>query len=519
MRSMCRILSASLLVLAAACSGGGGDSGSASGEAGGGGSAGSGGGGPGSGGSGAGGGGALGGPFRHGVNAGHRHPTWSDPELAKLAREAGADSQRISLPEQHLETWGYEIEVEDIKQYAALGMSNHVAFLTTPTAEHSTAPAGTPNWQVAEYIPKNLYQPVFLADGKINPDNYWGAYVYKTVSTYKGWVKVWEVWNEPDWVADWQVTVTWDKDPPTKEQLPRFHGSIFDYVRMLRVTREAALEADPDAKIALGGIGYPNFLSAVLRYTDNPEGGAVTAAYPEKGATYFDVLSFHYYPVFSPGSSDVGVRGLVDSKNALAKVLDAAGVSGKTWMVTESGAPHELIGAGPGGVEYARNYILKVMTTAQAEGIGGVDWYLLTDSADLGASTSSFDYMGLYYDVLKLGAPTEAKLTDTGVAYRTHGALLAGASFDAGATAALALPEAVGGAAFKLSNGKAAFVLWAKTSGTAEDASAMYSLAASGPLKAYAWDHGKTGAATDLTPAGGSVSLSLTGSPQIFVAQ
>lgn len=517
MNSMSRIISASFLVLAAACSGGGG--GSAAGETGGGGgSAGNGGGDPGSGGGGSGGSSnGLGGPFRHGVNAGHRHPTWSDPELAKLAREAGADSQRISLPEQHLTTWGYEIEVGDIKQYAELGMSNHVAFLTTPTAEHSTAPAGTPNWQIAEYMPKNLYQPVFLPDGKINPENYWGSYVYKTVSTYKNWVKVWEVWNEPDWVADWQVTVTWDENPPTKEQLPRFHGSIFDYVRMLRVTREAALEADPDAKIALGGIGYPNFLSAVLRYTDNPDGGAVTAEYPEKGAKYFDVLSFHYYPVFSPGSSDVGVRGFVDSKNALAKVLDAAGVNGKTWMVTETGAPHELIGAGPGGAQYAVNYILKVMTTAQAEGIDGVDWYLLTDNAALGGSDSSFDYMGLYYDVLELGAPSEAKLTDTGVAYRTHGQLLAGAAFDPGATAALALPASVGGAAFKLSNGKAAFVLWAKTGAAGEDASATYSLAAGGPLKAYAWDYGKTGAATDLAPSGGSVSLSLTGTPQIFI--
>ena len=122
--------------------------------------------------------------------------------------------------------WGYDIEVNDMKSYAQLGMGEHIAFMTTPIAAHSTAPGGIPSWQLEYYAPTNLYEPVFLADGNINPNNYWGAYVYKTVSTYKTWVHTWEIWNEPDWVPDWQVTQKWETEAPTKDELVRFNGSI-----------------------------------------------------------------------------------------------------------------------------------------------------------------------------------------------------------------------------------------------------------------------------------------------------
>ncbi|UQA61209.1 hypothetical protein [Polyangium aurulentum] len=513
--SRSRLLGA-LLVLLAACSsspGGGGEGG-----AGAAGNGGAGGNGPGSGGGGSG-AGALGEPFRHGVNFGFRNPSFTDPDMAMLASEAGADSARLKLPEYHLEKWGWDIEAGDMQKYQELGMSNQVAFLIGPSAAHSTAPDGTPSWQLDEYIPKNLYQPVFLADGAINPDNYWGKYVFETVSTYKTWVRTWEVWNEPDWVSDWQATQTWGTQPPTKEQLVRFHGSIFDYVRMLRVTYEAARKADPQAKIALGGLGYPTFLSAVLRYTDNPADGSVSAEYPETGAKYFDVVSYHYYPLWTPGSSDEGVKGFLNLRDDFAKVLADAGVTGKGWVVTETGASHEAISGSPSGTQYAVNYLLKVMTSAQAAGVGGVDWFALSDGADIGASKDAFAYMGLYLDVAKAATPNDAQRTDTGWAYRTHGELLGGARFDAEATAALALPATLGGAAFRRSDGREAYVLWARAEAAGEDASATYELATSKPLKAYAWDHGKTGESKDLAPSGGKVTLQLGGAPQIFVEE
>ena len=470
--------------------------------------------GTGAGGSGA--GGMLGGPFKYGVNFGHPNPKWGDPDDAFLSAEAGANSARVKLPEAHLDMWGYDIEVNDMKSYAQLGMSEHIAFLTTPIAAHSTAPGGIQSWELEYYAPTNLYEPVFQGDGSINPNNYWGAYVYKTVSTYKTWVRTWEIWNEPDWVPDWQVTQKWETDPPTKAELVRFNGSIFDYIRMLRVSTEAAKKADPEAKIALGGIGYPSFLSAILRYTDNPAGGAKTSEYPETGAAYFDVVSFHYYPVFGPGSSDEGVAGFLDEYTQLVKKLDNAGVSGKSFVVTETGAPHVQVGNAPGGPDYGPNYLVKVMVAAQAAGIGRIDWFVMSDGKALGASTNPFDYMGLYLDVSMLGQTSEAVRTESGKAYRTLGKLLSGARFDSATTAALALPDTVDGKAFRLPDMRRAFVLWAKTKGS-ETASATVDIKTDKPMQTYDLDYGDGGGIVEQIPNGGVVSEVLMGRPRVFI--
>ncbi|EYF06448.1 hypothetical protein [Chondromyces apiculatus] len=514
------LAAAALLPLAAACGGDGSGSTEGAGANGAGASSGTGGDGAGGGQGGEGGGsGDLGQPFRYGVNFGYPNSGWNDAIFAELARDAGANGSRLKLSETHLDTWGVDIEVGDMEAYADLGMSRHAAFLIGPTAEHSTAPSGTPDWELEHYIPRDLYEPITLPDGSINPGNPWGAYVHATVSTYKPWVRTWEVWNEPDWVSDWQATQTWWTEPPTKEQLVRFGGSIFDYVRMLRVTYEAAHLADPEAQVALGGIGYPSFLSAVLRYTDDPQGGAVSDAYPETGAAYFDVVSFHYYPLYTPGSSDSGVSGFLGLHDELATELSSAGVSGKGWIVTETGAPRLAIGQNPGGAAYARNYLLKVMTSAQAAGIEGVDWFVLGDGAADDSTTDPYGLMGLYRHLGQLSSPDQAELTETGWAYRTLGTLLADARHDRVASEALALPASVGGAAFRLPDMRQAVVLWARADGNAETATATYALETSRSFAAHRWDFSQTQTTEPLSPTDGKIALDLDATPRIFIEQ
>ena len=72
--------------------------------------------------------------------------------------------------------------------------------------------------------------PIDPKTGEINPDNYWAQYVYDAVRTYSPWIKVWEIWNEPDYVSEWQVTQEWPERAPTSEDLIRFNGSVYDYV-------------------------------------------------------------------------------------------------------------------------------------------------------------------------------------------------------------------------------------------------------------------------------------------------
>ena len=115
--------------------------------------------------------------FRLGNGLGYINNKWDDAKLTKLAADAGCNGQRKKLPENHFETWGYEIEVEDSKYCNTVGIFDLVGYLHTPTAAHSTNPSNT-----EKYPPKNLYEPIWNVEGKeVNPNNYWALYIWKTV--------------------------------------------------------------------------------------------------------------------------------------------------------------------------------------------------------------------------------------------------------------------------------------------------------------------------------------------------
>lgn len=450
--------------------------------------------------------------FRYGINLGHRNGAWGDDKEGALAAQAGARSIRIKLPAAHLKTWGVEIEKGDLASYGSHEMKDHIGFLIgSPTVGDTVAPAGSADWQNEYYVPKSLYEPIFGTDGNINPANTWAQYIYDVVRTYKDSIKVWHIWNEPDWVADWHVVDGWKTKPPSKAELVRFNGSIFDYVRMLRIAKQASQKADPDSLIATGGIGYPPFLDAILRYTDNPTDGTVTEAYPAKGGDYLDVVDFHYYPIFSAKSSDVSVDDFIASKRALEAVLDARGKKIRGWNVSETGAPSATSAEYPtiGSAEYARNYLIKVFISAQANGIGGVDWFILSNGA--AEPKTAFDRMGLYGDLAPLTSPDQAVKTDTGRAYSTLQQILGGAGYDADATKALGLPSSARGVAFR-KDGKRRVALWAVT-GASETAAASVELTTSAGFDVYAWDGTKSSA----DAVGGKATLGLTGSPVLLV--
>ncbi|MDO8671513.1 MAG: carboxypeptidase regulatory-like domain-containing protein [Dehalococcoidia bacterium] len=114
--------------------------------------------------------------------------------------------------------------------------------------------------------PKNLY----LAWN--DPGNYWGKFVFDTVSRYKDRVKVWEMWNEPDFSIFWS-------------------GSVADYYQLLKVGYQAAKAADPQAMVLFAGLSYwsnQDFFQQVLdRAVNDPDGRG--------GGFYFDVLPWHPY--------------------------------------------------------------------------------------------------------------------------------------------------------------------------------------------------------------------------------
>ncbi len=89
------------------------------------------------------------------------------------------------------------------------------------------------------------YNPAWFKGKNPHPDewiNDWGDYVYNTVARYgreRGQIKYWELWNEPNLAASGYESGLYTVD---------------DFVRLLAVGRAAALAADPEARIVMGGL-------------------------------------------------------------------------------------------------------------------------------------------------------------------------------------------------------------------------------------------------------------------------
>ena len=82
----------------------------------------------------------------------------------------------------------------------------------------------------------------------------------------------------------------------------------------MRITYEVAKKVDPDCWVATGGLGYPNFLDAIMRYTDNPVDGSLTKEYPGYGGAYFDCDCYHKYPKW--GTVDIETGERVDDRGS-----------------------------------------------------------------------------------------------------------------------------------------------------------------------------------------------------------
>ncbi len=176
--------------------------------------------------------------------------------------------------------------------------------------------------------PQGLYSPVF-ADGSdvpgpnkaINANNPWARFVYAAVNRYKpggvlaqqqGWgqgqgIRVWEVWNEPDFDFF-------------------FSGTYTDYARLLKVAYLAAHQADPGTKVLFGGkanFQKPTWLADTLR---------VIATYPDRNVNgwFFDAVATHWY-----SAAEANYNQLLADR----QTLDSFGLTGKTLWLNETGVP------------------------------------------------------------------------------------------------------------------------------------------------------------------------------------
>ena len=147
------------------------------------------------------------GSFKLGVNPAYHGSQWDDEQLADLSignpsqniSGVGISTWRFPLKSDFLEDWGYDNKLDEMQYYQSLGMSEHTIFVGYPANDVRDTTFFCPNHQSELF--DNLYTPIWDdgANGTpYNDDNYYAAYLYKTVNLYKDYVKFWEVWNEPD---------------------------------------------------------------------------------------------------------------------------------------------------------------------------------------------------------------------------------------------------------------------------------------------------------------------------------
>jgi len=484
----------------------------------------------------------------YGVNMGY-YPGWKDDQLADIAagNEAleidgvGVNTFRPAMFEWFVEQWGYDVRAEEFQHYRSLGMKDHTIFLGYPNEEHQDPRFFCPDSQTEVFA--NLYEDIW-DNGEngtpYNDENYYAAYVYKVVNQYKNYTKFWEVWNEPDFdltgfgTAGPEQEGNWWMNNPHPCDF-NLKAPIFYYVRMLRISYEIIKTIQPDGYVALGGLGYPSFLDAILRNTDNPTDGSFDFGYPHKGGAYFDVLSYHSYPHIDGSMrdwsnvtngfiynrhSDEAVRGVLRKKSEFEAVLDKYNYDGiefpkKIFIITEVNIPRIAREEFIGSDEAQRNFLIKTLVKCQAHDITQVAVYQLGEKDAPENAATEFKVMGLYKE-LKAVEPYEQEILESGIGFKTTSDLLSKAKYNEEKTIELLLPDNIDGAAFLDDSGKTIYVLWAKTvQDQSEFTGSFYSFPSNLNIKEVEikeWNYSQTKSVDSLAVG----EIFLTGAP-IFV--
>jgi len=215
----------------------------------------------------------------------------------------------------------------------------------------------------------------------------WGAWVRSTVATYKDYVKVWEVWNEPDLNTGFGPLNT--------------VGNVTKYVEWLKVAYQNAKAEDYSCTV-LGG-SLSSIRPATLDW--------LNSMYDLGAQNYMDALSVHAY---SGTASPLPYNQATDGK-AFWKVQNARdimvqrGDGNKKIWITEMGWPSTAVGSTlqaaylRDALSYANanwNEWLEALVIYQWQDGGGFNFGLMYSDDSLKPS---------YYEVVNwIWAPTGA---------------------------------------------------------------------------------------------------------------
>ena len=147
-----------------------------------------------------------------------------------------------------------------------------------------------------------------------------GNYTYEVVNHYKGILKYFEIWNEPN--GFWE---------------PRNNSvniRVTQYIELLKEAYTRAKEANPKAVILSAGLGTTTDL--INDYVRN--------YYTQGAKDYFDILAIHPYCGYDqtmPYSEQGATCGTIENIATIRSIMDSNGDANKKIWITEFGYPTE----------------------------------------------------------------------------------------------------------------------------------------------------------------------------------
>lgn len=206
-------------------------------------------------------------------------------------------------------------------------------------------------------------------DNKFPPDDPadFGRYVYETVRHFRGSVRLWEVWNEPN--VGWRF---WKPKPD-----PGAYGDL------LKAAYVSAKDADPGCVVAFGGLAPIDFyLKTAAEFTED-----IYEIHPDL-SDYYDVMAIHTYTfmqTLSPEdtSANPNQGSLVQMIREARDLMEKHGASDRPIWITEMGWPTYGNGVEPYGygVLYRTQaqYLVRSYILSLSEGIEKICWYTFSD--------------------------------------------------------------------------------------------------------------------------------------------
>jgi len=232
---------------------------------------------------------------------------------------------------------------------------------------------GTPAWASVDGA-----NAAGAADARAVPRmDAWEAFVRRMAQQYRGRIRHWVIWNEPD---------VWEPDHPGSTWL----GNEADYARLLRSAYRAIKEIDPGAQVAMAGQTYFWDWSHGRRlYLDRLLDALAADPEATAGGFFFDVVPYHLY--FNPTQAP---QVIGEVKAALAR----RGITGKEIWINETNAPpsddpQELPWSAPRyriSLDEQAAFVIQQFSQAFAAGASRVEIYKLRNSADHPESIEPF---------------------------------------------------------------------------------------------------------------------------------